>query len=353
MRIFLTHIMPKDKILEHNISVASSNFSSSLIEGGAFDKVYSILPTFIKGEIESFEGLVYSKFRKNRFLFRLAPIVENINLFYKIPRNASIWYYNCTILNAFLIILLKLFKPSVQQNMIVLDYIPDKNIFEPFFLWLSNQMDGTIRLANSLHFKCKNSICLAGVVPSNIIKQPEIISVNNKFLISGTLNDNIAMFSMILEAFSRLPNLELHITGKVLNINQVERYTQNFKHIIYHGILSYEEYLDLLHQMSFLLSTRNPKASENQFNFPSKVIEALLHNRIVISTIQYEQLKGIRYFEVAAELDKFVMALSHIIQMPQTELLTYANQADEVKRRFNVEVWKEGMRKIENYEKGV
>ena len=82
MRIFLTHIMPKDKILEHNISVASSNFSSSLIEGGAFDKVYSILPTFIKGEIESFEGLVYSKFRKNRFLFRLAPIVENINLFY-------------------------------------------------------------------------------------------------------------------------------------------------------------------------------------------------------------------------------------------------------------------------------
>ena len=105
--------------------------------------------------------------------------------------------------------------------------------------------------------------------------------------------------------------------------------------------------------MSFLLSTRNPKASENQCNFPSKVIEALLHNRIVISTIHYEQLEGIRYFEVAAELDKFVMALSHIIQMPQTELLTYANQADEVKRRFNVEVWKEGMQKIENYEKGV
>lgn len=127
-RIFLTHIVPKDKILRNNLSIAACNFSFNLIEGNIFDKVFSILPTFVSGKIESFEGLVYSSWRKKNILYKFAPLVENIRLFFKISGNSSIWYYNCTILNAPLIILLKLLKPSVKQNMIILDYTPSKKL---------------------------------------------------------------------------------------------------------------------------------------------------------------------------------------------------------------------------------
>lgn len=352
-RIFVTHIAPKNQILKYNLSIAACNFSYNLIEGNIFDKVYSILPTFVKGEIEPFEGLVYSRFRKNRFLFRLAPIVENLNLFYKIPRKASVWYYNCTTLNAFLIVLLKLFKPNVRQNLIILDYTPSRKPLERFFLWLANRMDGTIRLANSPLFTCRNSVCLPGVVPLHATEQPKITTIAKTFLISGVLGDNIAMLPMLLDAFSKMPDMQLHITGKAPDMVLLNRYTQWYKNIIYHGLVEYEEYLRILHDTTFLLSTRNPAMPENQCNFPSKIIEALLHNRIVISTIHYEQLEGIHYLEVAADLEKFRMDLSHIAQMPEKKLLIYANQADEVRQRFHVGVWKEWMQKIEGYEKRI
>lgn len=352
-RIFVTHIVPKNLILKYHLSIAACNFSYNLIEGNLFDRVYSILPTFVKGEIEPFENLVYSKFRENRFLFRLAPIAENLSLFYKIPRKASVWYYNCTILNAFLIVLLKLFKPNVRQNLIVLDYTPSRKPLERFFLWLANRMNGTIRLANSPLFTCRNSVCLPGVVPLNVTEQPKITTIAKTFLISGVLEDNIAMLPMLLEAFSKMPDMQLHITGKAPDMVLLKRYTQQCNNIIYHGLVEYDEYLRILHDTTFLLSTRNPAMPENQCNFPSKIIEALLHNRIVVSTIHYEQLEGIHYLEVAADLDKFRMDLSHITQMPEAELLIYANQADNVRQRFHVGVWKEWMQKIEGYEKRI
>ena len=34
MRIFITHILPKDQILKYKLSIAACNFSYNLIEGG-------------------------------------------------------------------------------------------------------------------------------------------------------------------------------------------------------------------------------------------------------------------------------------------------------------------------------
>lgn len=80
-RIFVTHIVPSDKILKCHLSVAACNFSFNLIEGNVFDKVFSILPTFVNGKIESFEGLIYSSWREKNILYKFAPFVENIRLF--------------------------------------------------------------------------------------------------------------------------------------------------------------------------------------------------------------------------------------------------------------------------------
>ena len=348
MRIFVIHTAPKSQILKYNLSIAACNFSYTLIEGNKFDRVYSILPAFVKGEVEPFEGLVYSKFRKNRFFFRLAPIVENLNLFYKIPRKASVWYYNCTTLNAFLIVLLKLFKPNVRQNLIILDYTPSRKPLERFFLWLANRMDGTIRLANSPLFTCRNSVCLPGVVPLYATEQPKITTITKTFLISGVLEDNIAMLPMMLEAFSEMPEMQLHITGKAPDLILVNQYTQKHKNIIYHGLVEYDEYLYILHNTTFLLSTRNPNMPENQCNFPSKIIEALLHNRIVISTLYYEQLKDIKYLKVASNVNDFIRDIKYFTCIPKNELLKYANQSRLIKDKFNTEIWNLYMSHIEN-----
>jgi hypothetical protein len=328
--------------------VAACNFSYNLIEGGAFDKVYSILHTFVRGEVEPFYGLVYSTLRKRGILNRLAPIAENISLFHRIPRKASVWYYNCNILNATLIVLLKLLKPDVKQQMIILDYTPGRKLMERFFLWLINRMDGTIRLADSPLFTVNNSVCLPGVVPADGIQYPQVTAVKKEFLISGTLGESIAMLPLLLEVFSKMPELTLHITGKAPNMNLVERYVKEHDNIVYRGMVEYEEYLCILHETPFLLSTRNPQYPENQCNFPSKIIEALLHNRIVVSTLHYSQLNGIRYLEVAADKTGLMKSLRQIASMPQNKLLQYANQADEVRKRFSCEVWMKWMTTIEN-----
>ena len=326
--------------------MASCNFSYNLMGGGIFDKVYSILPSFVRGYVEPFGGLVYSSFRKGVF-YRLAPIIENFKLIGKIPCNASVWYYNCTILNVVLILLLKIIKPKVKQQIIILDYTPSEKLFDKFLLWVSNHVNGTICLANSPLFTCSNSVCMPGVVPVDAKEWPKITSIKKSFLISGVLGYNISMLPMLLEAFSKLPEMELHITGKANDLKLINSYTERCGNIVYHGMVSYDEYLRILHDTPFLLSTRNPEAPENQCNFPSKIIEALLHNRIVISTLHYPQLNGIKYLEVPAQIGEFVSALQDISEMPQGQILSYANQSEKVVHCFNTEVWKANMRRIE------
>ena len=208
-------------------------------------------------------------------------------------------------------------------------------------------MHGMIKLADSPLFKVKNSVCLPGVVPDDGIEYPKVGNVSKEFLISGALGDNISMLSMLLDAFSQMPECTLHITGKAPDVEKVKRYASQYKNIIYHGMVEYDEYLRILHAIPFLLSTRDPLYPENQCNFPSKIIEALLHNRIIISTLHYGQLEGIRYLKVPAEANGLRKSLQSIVSMKQAELLLYANQSDEVRDRFNCEVWKVSMNKIE------
>ena len=55
MRIFLTHILPEHLVAEYHLSFAACNFSRNLMSGGGFDKVYSIMPLFVCGEMKIVE----------------------------------------------------------------------------------------------------------------------------------------------------------------------------------------------------------------------------------------------------------------------------------------------------------
>lgn len=355
-RYFICPLLPKAKIQQLNGSVAANNFCYNLISGNGFSDVIPFLPV---GYVDKADlvyddkrvRLFYIRWRKNTWLRKISFVPENIKMFNDIQRYSSVWFYNLPYTTILLFILLKLFKPSVSCNLIMLDFTPKRkglrSISDSIEIACINKMHGMIKLADSPLFTVKNSVCLPGVVPEDGNEYPLVENVKKEFLISGALGDNISMLSMLLDVFSQMPELTLHITGKAPDVKKVEEYASKYKNIIYHGMVEYDEYLSILHATPFLLSTRDPRYPENQCNFPSKVIEALLHNRIIVSTIHYPQLDGIKYFEVGTDIEEFIKDILTISRTTDDVLMQYANQSCIVKERFNVRVWNEWMKKIE------
>lgn len=353
MRLFITHILPREFELKYKLSIAACNFSWNLINGGIFDRFYSIMPTYVQSEMTDVKmsELVYSPLRtKGRILSKIAILHENWKIFRALPKECNVWLYNISSLNLLLFFLLKWFRQKTKVNVIILDYTPAKDFLSRLCLWAYNHCDGTITLAQSSLFTVKNTACLPGVTPEIIDNIPIQSSINRDFIISGVLNDRIAMLSMLLEAFSKMSQLNLHITGFIQDETIIDKY-QGCKNIIFHGQLSYDDYMQVFHCCSFQLSTRNPQCVENQCNFPSKIIEALLHNRIVVSTIEYKQLDGVKYLVVPSDMKGFTRAITAIATMSEVELLGYVNQANKVIDLFSTARWKQEMTKIEDFKK--
>lgn len=350
MRIFITHIGPKATVMKYHIPAAAVYFSYNLIEGGVFDKVYSILPANISGKKEDFSDekveAIYSSLRGKRFLHKIAPLVEDIILYKKIPRNATVWFYNINMLTALLIVLLDFFKPSVKRFTIMLDFTPGVK-WNYFLLKLINRSKGMICLSHSDLFTVKNTCVLPGVISEKKAFDEVQSPISGNFLLSGNLNEQICMLHLLLPAFSKMPEVNLHITGFSGDEDYIKSFTDRFPNIQRYGMLDYEEFLNLMHSCPFLLSTRDPNFPENACNFPSKIIEGLLHNRIIVSTIHYNQLNGIQYIEVPHTIHGFVETIRAFISKSDCDLLKYANQSNEVYQRFNNKVWAEQISKIE------
>ncbi len=353
MRYFITNVLPHHLSGKYKVSYAGSNFSWALINSFAFDRTFSIAPANVTGELADveMEQLVYSDWRKkNSILRKLAPFKENWMIFKMIEPRSSLWFYNISLLNVLLFYLCKMFKPSTKCNVIVLDvYLPKRKIsFANFFLWTINKSDAVIKLSNSHRFTCKNSVCLPGVVPEIAPSYPLVNEIKRDFMLSGLLREDISQITLIIKVFSRLPDIDLHITGFTENDEAIKMTCNKYPNIHYHGELPFDEYINLLHETPFLLNTRDPKEEGNQCNFPSKVIEGILHNRIIVSTIQYEQLSGLRYFTISSEEDKMVKQISEIFNMASADILLYANQSDYAKAKFNPTCWRRIMINLES-----
>lgn len=356
MRIYVTHMCPKDKLMEYGLSLSASNFNYNLIAGRGFDKVFSIYPGFIKGELdkpddETFEA-VYSDWRKKGYIRqRLARFVEQYRVFKLIPKKSNVWFYNVTTINVLTIFLLKIFRPSCSLNIIELDYAPDET-FHKLMLPIINSMNGRICLSTYERFNKENSVCLPGVIPNCSSKNnPRVHTVTKDVLISGALKENITMLGMVLDAFAEMPDINLHISGVLIDFkDKIEEYSKKYPNIHFYGKLPIDKYQALLQRVPISLNTRKPSAIENRCNFPSKVIEAFCYNRIVASTIHYPQLDGLRYFELGSNKDTFIKSIRNIFSMSNDELLKYANQGELAEQMYSANRWFSIMDKIEKHE---
>ena len=111
MRIFQTFVLPDELVIRHRLSFAAANFSRNLISGGGFDKVYSLIPVNVRGELgivtESGYEVIYSGWRKKcRILAKVAIFAEQWKMFRQIHNGDSVWFYNMNMINGYLFLLL-------------------------------------------------------------------------------------------------------------------------------------------------------------------------------------------------------------------------------------------------------
>jgi hypothetical protein len=359
-RVLICPVLPEKVVRKYGASFAANNFCTNLLsKKGLFDKVMVSLPVrpITLKDLEYNNSIImpayFKRFRKSPFLSRLAFIPESWMMFRQLKNGDSVWFYNLAYTLAPLFILIGVFKRKVKRNIIILDYTPGsrgvRGIIENCLLFLLNKADGTICLSPNDIFTSKNTACIAGIVPDQLVESPRISEIKTEFLISGSLVEHISMLhTLLIPTFKILSNYTFHITGQSPNEDLLKREISSTPNIIYHGNISSEQYFRLLHRITFLFSTRNPMLPENQCNFPSKIIESLLHNTIVISTIAYKQLEGIKYFKVDTDCEAFKRQVSEICSKPNDDLMDYANQTGVVREMFSTKVWNETIKDIEN-----
>ena len=353
MRYFIAHALPHNMCVKYNTSVACANFTWPLIDSNVFDKCFSILPINVWGNIEDIhmKDLAYNKcLRSSKYFHLFAPIWENIMLFPKIKKGSSVWLYNISVLNIVLYFLIKWFKPTVKLYVMILDFMnPEKKSkLDYLILWALNHANGTIRVSNWEHFTCKNSMCLPGVVPTDNPEFPRQDTISKTFLLSGLLRKDISQIDLVIDAFSKLPDVELYISGFAADEDNIREKCKSHRNIHFLGCIEYNRYMELLNNVSFVMSMRNPKLIENKCNFPSKIIEAILHNKIIVSTIHYEQLNGLKYFEVSSDCNSLIADIQRIISIEKEELMLFANQAEYAKKHFSPAAWNMAMKTIES-----
>ena len=349
-RILLAHIVPFDKVGQYHVAQASHNFCYNLINSECFDKVYSIIPPNIFGKKSTFicdkYQLVYSILRRWKLTAKMATLLEQFYLFVRLKEPSNVWLYNMSPNNVFFVWLCTHFKKYINIYTIVLDFTPGLKVNDVMLKYI-NSSDGLIKLSNSNLFEVSNSICLPGIVPNGQPKKSVKLPIERTFLLSGVLYEHISLLSVVLEAFSKLPECKLIITGFGANEDLINKYTGLYSNIEYYGKVEYEKFISLLSSVPFVLSTRDENSPENSCNFPSKILEAILYNRIIVSTIEYPQIKDLNYFIIRQELEGMVADIKHIISMEEDELITYCNQGEKARNLFSPDVWKECMSKIE------
>lgn len=349
-RLFICQIVPNNLVHIIKAPQASNTFSYNLIENHLFDQVFSIVPLSyyhneIKDEriIKFYKGKYTHKKYKNIFCY----IKNSLKVAGDSRKYNYIWFYNICNANLLAYIIIKyIFRKKTY--VIILDHTPANKTLSLQNLkeWLIKKSSGAIALSSRGIFKIKNIDYLAGIIPLNKIKtiihpiNPHKIS----FLFSGKLNLP-AGFDMVLKVFKTFPNLELYITGPDSFEKEL---IKNHPNIHYLGYLPYSDYLKLYDKVDICLNLRNPEYPENINNFPSKILEFFSFNKIVISTIEYPELKDFKYFTVNYDENQIRDLINKIPKIKVDTLLEYCNNREQMKNNFSEHAWSKALSNIES-----
>lgn len=357
-QIFITQVVPKSVVSKLRLSQAANNFCFRIAETCDCHHI-SIVPISINKLLncEKEDNCTYFQVRKytHRGILKwINSLIENISVFKYINQREEInvWLYNIILPNIILFFLLKYFTKK-RVHVLLADYNPARYpwIIKKMILFALCQCDGIISLSGRCKIKGQNILNIPGIYPqSELYKTPGIFYANHKFLLSGTINRNTGL-NLALETFKHIKEAELYISGStgIAELSLIQKYEKNYPNIHYLGMLpTYSDYLSLLDKIDFVLSLRNPNEEVNLYNFPSKIIETLAHNRPVISTIDYVELKGFNYFTCQYSVDALSELVRKLLIIDEKNMEPYLDNYEILAKRFSESAWQEGFNQMNN-----
>ena len=134
--------------------------------------------------------------------------------------------------------------------------------------------------------KCRYEIMEGGINYNDYKDIPAPAERDEKvFMYAGTLGYVTGVDQMI-DAFRKMPNMKIKliICGKGELEDMVKKAALEDARIDYKGYVSNEEYIQELSKADVLINPRNMEMLQNQYNFPSKILEYLASGRMIIST---------------------------------------------------------------------
>ena len=297
MILVTNRVNDDDKFIDKRLSQAGLTYQKKLKE---FSK-----PTFEIVFVPSFLNLNYRNDADKSIFFinsGRAPnllkfiyyFLDSFRAFFQIVqrKESNIYIYNLDLQNIFFVFLSCIFL-NKKVYLVIADFITYQNFFlKELFMRCYMLVDGVLILNNNINVH-DNSVLLPGLIREREITEPKLnINKQKNIIFSGSIGMTTG-FALCVKAFSKVKNINLHISGKPYHMQESEIldliHSNNINNnIFYHGLLSEENYGELLKQCDVALSLRNPEDEEHNFNFPSKILEYLSKGKIVISSKKYE-----------------------------------------------------------------
>lgn len=351
MRLFICNIVPNKLVVELKAPQAANNFCFNLIRNNCFDYTFSIVPpSYNNPKIKSEDGIKYfhGTMYKKGLLGVLHYVYLNIKCAIEARKADRVWFYNICKANIICYIILR-FLFGKRIYVILLDYTPNnrKSSLQYYLPYLYRKSFGVISLSERTTIHNKNMQYKAGIIESSQIKDidDKLPARKLRFLFSGNLDIHTGFF-LAVEVFKELPEWDLYISGNGnVNVNDFVAYPN----IHYLGYLPYSEYLKLYDEVDICLSFRNPDYTENDNNFPSKILEYFSQGKVVLSTINYPELKDFHYFCCNYSKREIIKTINKIISLQNNELRHYRNNRKALLNNFSVESWREAFEKAENF----
>lgn len=364
-RIYISQNVPNAYVKRYNLSQAANNFCLHINNIGLFKRHFAVPPGCVDASFKSFVdgriGIEYHICRpfRHRGIGKILNILlDNLWLYYRVSKNKeqNIWFYNVWSGNLLSYLFIRFL--SLKKTFILLaDYNPMRyrNLFGKILLWAIKKADGVISLSARCSEVNTNFKSIPGIIPEiSINKSSGVFHSNKAFLLSGTLNANTGLF-LALDVFKKIPEAKLYLSGGLdaNNLKIVEKYTRQYPNIIYKGFYEdFGEYMKLFHSVDFILSLRDPDSPVNRYNFPSKILETLTYNKIVISTIEYPELNGLNYIVLPYSENELRNSIKQIIVEGESARIKLClNNTGLLRMKYTETVWARTFREIETNKK--
>lgn len=188
-----------------------------------------------------------------------------------------------------------------KSVLILADYTPAeafpnlaRKLYTKLEMILIRQFDVVIGLSEGVRAcltPTQNFLCMEGGIDQDVydyFAKPLHVKSNRdtiSYMYAGVL-EPVTGIDLLLKAFAKNhnANIRLKISGKGSLVDMVLEAAKNDSRITYLGCVPYEEYLSNLEQADVLVNPRNMNFPENQYNFPSKIMEYLATGKPIIST---------------------------------------------------------------------